>query len=167
MNTSIVEVTKKNLKKLSLAITLLEASIYRDTSPVTFGSSIGENVRHILSFYENILVGVINNGINLSIRRPNPGIENDPLLAIDKIEFLIHSLDRVNTDLKKETLTFIDDIGSGPRTFTGTLESLLWAANFHQTHHEASICHLFTELGLPLSMIPKGFGYNPTTCKKK
>lgn len=161
MRREIVSVINKNLGNAIALLDNISEETYRDDSVGPYYSSIGSHIRHALDFFDCIIIGLQSNDIDLTARKRDEIISMNPEAAKVKIydiqEQLI-SFIGVNTDY---LLHVTDNLGDGKETIMYTLESILAQANTHATHHYAIISYMLQSLSV--TVVIKGFGYNPST----
>ncbi len=161
MRKEIVTAINNNLSNAISLIDSISVNTYRDTSIGPYYSSIGSHIRHSLDFFDCIIEGIQSNNIDLTARKRDEKISNDPDAARIKIKAIqdhLSSFVGVNTDY---LLKVTDNLGEGKQTILYTLESILAQANTHATHHYAIISYMMQTLKVQIE-IP-GFGYNPST----
>lgn len=161
MKLTIINAINKNLSNAIFLLDAISAEMYCDTSVGPYYSSVGSHVRHILDFFDCIVVGLDNNDIDLTARK------RDGILATDKEMAKRHIVSLQETllsyrDVSTDYLVHVtDNLGQGNITVSYTLESILAHANSHAVHHYATIGYILHQIGWE-EKIP-GFGYNPTT----
>jgi len=156
VNASLITLEKS--KKLLLSISDKELS-NNTVSP--YYSSIGSHIRHILDFYDCILVE--GNYLDLTQRKRSFEIENYCSAAINYLDQQIEKLKSGLYTLER-AVKVIDDLGTGSLEIDYTFSSLLAQANSHTIHHYAIINYILDCLDIKVK--DSDFGYNPTTPKK-
>ncbi len=161
MKVIIVASINQNLQKAIALIDSISTEQYCDASVAPYYSSIGSHLRHVLDFFDCIVMGIDNNAIDLTARKRDVTLSTDKEAAktyIYQLQQTLNSYIDTNTDY---LLHVTDNLGTDKVTVTYTLESILAHANSHATHHFATIGYLLCQQGVACD-IP-GFGYNPTT----
>ncbi len=161
MNNNIVKaslITLEKSKKLLLTISDKQLS---DNSVSPYYSSIGSHIRHILDFYDCILIE--ENNIDLTQRKRSAYIESYCNPAMDYVDKLTEKL-KSGLYTKERNVKVIDDLGTGKLEIDYTFSSLLAQANSHTIHHYAIITYILDRLDIKVE--DDSFGYNPTTPKK-
>ena len=162
MNYNIIKASLITLEKSrKLLLTISDKELCNNTvSP--YYSSIGSHIRHILDFYECILVK--GNSIDLTKRKRNFDTENHCNCAIAYLDELVAKLNNEEYILERN-VNVIDDLGTGKLEISYTFSSLLAQANSHTIHHYAIITYILDSLGIQIE--DSSFGYNPTTPRKE
>jgi len=152
-------ITLEKSRKLLLTISDQELS---NTSIPPYYSSIGSHIRHILDFYDCILVD--GNNIDLTKRKRSFDIEN---YCDSAINYLNELTEKIKSGLytQERHVNVIDDLGTGSLEINYTFSSLLAQANSHTIHHYAIITYILDSLNIEVE--DQSFGYNPTTPKKE
>jgi len=161
MREKVISTINKNLNNAIALIDAISLETYRDTSVGPYYSSIGSHIRHALDFFDCIINGIQYNDIDLTARKRDEMISQDPDAAknhIYEIQQQLIAFADINTDY---LLNVTDNLGEGKVTIMYTLESVLAQANTHAIHHYAIISYMLQTLDV-LIEIP-GFGYNPST----
>lgn len=161
MNKNIVNaslITLEKSKKLLLTISDKELS---DDSVSPYYSSIGSHIRHVLDFYDCILIE--GNNIDLTQRKRSFDIENYCNSALVYLDELVEKLNN-GVYTKERNVKVVDNLGSGNLEINYTYSSLLAQANSHTIHHYAIITYILDSLDIEIK--DASFGYNPTTPRK-
>lgn len=159
----IIQSTLKTLQKSQILLDNLCNDQLRDSSVSPYYSSIGSHIRHILDFYECLLLNSDGNKIDLTARSRNKSVESDCSCAQDYLNLVIGKLRATSFDIN-DTVLVIDDLGLGKTEILYTYGALLAQANSHTIHHYAIMNYIFDSLGI--EMKDSEFGYNPTTPKQ-
>ncbi len=160
----IIQSTLKTLNKTKVLLDNLSNDQLCDATVSPYYSSIGSHLRHILDFYNCILIDTNSDTVDLTARTRDKAVESDCGRAENYLNLVI---DKLNTAVLKtdKKVTVIDDLGMGKIEIPYTYGALLAQANSHTIHHYAIINYIFDRLGIVLS--DTQFGYNPTTPKKQ
>lgn len=160
----IIQSTLKTLQKSKVLLDKLSNTQLCDDSVSPYYSSIGSHIRHILDFYNCILIENQEKKVDLTARNRNIDIEKDCGCAQDYLDSIIKKLNAITFDAD-ENILVIDDLGLGKIGIPYTFGSLLAQANSHTIHHYAIISYIFDSLGIIIDDLD--FGYNPSTPKQK
>lgn len=132
------------------------------------GSSIGQHVRHILEFYQCLLLQIQQEPavINYASRKRDKRIELDPSFALDLVIRLKDEL--LSLDASTGCLLIYDSYLSGEDTMSmnSSLErELLY--NIEHTIHHLSIIRVCINNCIPHLNLPEHFGIAPATIKHR
>jgi len=154
IQTSIYTLNKSRTLLLELSDMQLSNS-----SVLPYNSSIGSHLRHILDFYDCILVE--GNSIDLTSRKRQIEIETNCDAALEYFKIIVEKLKNLDEATINGKVQVIDDLGLGKIEIGYTFSALLAQANSHTIHHYAIINYILDGLGI--SFKDNTFGYNPTT----
>jgi hypothetical protein len=161
----ILQSTIHTLNKSKILLESLSDDILSDHSVPPYYSCIGSHVRHILDFYDCILVGISKLSIDLIDRKRDLKMHKDCNYALKNVERIASKL-KTLSDIPMHTRLIVnDDMGLGKVSIEYTLGALLAQANSHAIHHYAIINYILDRLGISLN--DDTFGYNPTTPKSE
>ena len=76
----------------------LSAEEYVETHALVHGSSIGQHIRHILEFYQQLIVGLDNSEICYDHREREMQIETSIPFTVDRINEIIEHLGKISFD---------------------------------------------------------------------
>jgi len=159
----IIQSTLKNLERTKNILSLLSDEHFSSSSIPPYYSSIGSHIRHILDFYDCMLVK--SNMIDLTARKRQTEVEINCKRALEYYSDVFNKISKLEESDLNRTVIVTDDLGLGNTEIKYTFSSLLAQANSHTTHHYAIINYILEGLGL--SVKDENFGYNPTTPKTK
>ena len=155
---------KSNLEEIKNLLTNLENKKF--TSPLSFlsESTIGQHVRHILEFYQCLILAQKNELVNYDNRPRNLRIETDINYAIIQIDIIIEKL-KTYSETKFLILegNFTSGVGSLTKISTTFQRELAYCLE-HSIHHQALIKVGLKELNLE-NIIEKNFGVAPATIR--
>jgi len=153
-----------NISCLQQGIDLLgrmPVEFYARKCPDVFNSSIGGHIRHNLDHYIAFVQGEPTGSIDYDARQREPGIEEDPLLAIEAMKVIREGLvGMANHNLDGALRIRMDDGGDSTWSQT-TLRRELQFLLSHTIHHYALVVSIATRYGI--SDFPAGFGIAPST----
>ena len=153
--------TLHTLQNTNVLLTTLSNSDFSNNSIAPYYSSIGSHVRHILDFYDCILVD--GGRFDLTARKRQLNVETNCVAALNYLEELQKRLKAINEKTLNRTVLVTDNLGLGKTDIEYTFSALLAQANSHTIHHYAIINYILDGLGI--SVKDENFGYNPTTPK--
>ncbi|WP_223552226.1 DinB family protein [Aestuariivivens sp. NBU2969] len=159
---SILQSTLKTLQKSKLLLSNLDDATLTNKSISPYYSSIGGHIRHILDFYDCILMSKDGEKVDLTARKRNENIETCCKQASDYLEQIIVKLLATDRNLEDQ-VTVYDDLGVGVIEMPYTYAALFAQANSHTIHHYAIISYILDRLNIVIN--DTDFGYNPTTPK--
>ncbi len=159
-----IEAIEQNLKTGIILLASLSQGQYCDSSLKPYHASIGSHMRHILDVFDCVFCGLETGHVDLTARRRNQLVENDPALCIDYFEDILEKLQMLKDKDLNRMIDVSDDLGLGLVTVKYTLAAALIQAHSHAMHHFASLGYIVSNLGLDLPN--DSFGFNPTTPRK-
>ncbi len=159
----IIESSINTLNKSKSLLSVLSNQDLCNVSIPPYFSCIGSHVRHILDFYDCILVGYSNEKIDLTNRTRDTKIHEDCDYAFKNVERVINTLNQLSSISPNTRINVVDDLGLGKVEIEYTLGAVLAQANSHAIHHYAIINYILDRLDISIS--DETFGYNPTTPK--
>ena len=161
---SIIKSTLLTLQKSKLLIDILSDEQFGNDSISPYYSSIGSHIRHIYDFYDCALHPNEMGYVDLTARKRNGSVENCCNNASEYLDKIICKLDGFSRNAN-DTITVIDDLGTGKIEINYTYSALFAQANSHTIHHYAIISYIMDRLGITIN--DSTFGYNPTTPKQE
>jgi hypothetical protein len=156
-------ITDLTLTPLIELLKSLDNDQYSEELPALKNNSVGKHVRHIIEFYECLLVGYKSGIVDYDSRKRNYILETDIIGAIESIDHIIRSIPNytskpltliVNLSLKKSISTEITS--SWDRELVYNIE--------HAIHHMA-IIGIGIRTHFPGILLPENFGVAPATIK--
>ncbi|WP_188463018.1 DinB family protein [Bizionia arctica] len=159
----IIQATLRNLENTRNILSFLSNEQLSAASIPPYYSSVGSHIRHILDFYDCILVESV--ALDLTSRKRNMDVETNCKIALNYYKVVIEKIKALEgTDLNR-IVYVTDDLGLGKTEIKYTFSGLLAQATSHTIHHYAIISYIFE--GLDIKVLNDSFGYNPTTPKSK
>ncbi len=157
----IIQSSENTLQKAIYLLERLNDNQLGDHSVAPYYSCIGSHIRHIIDFYDCIIIGLDSKCVNLTKRTRDLKMHGHCDYALNHVNRVISQLEFfADTDL--DTLLEVeDDLGMGKTKINYTLGALLAQANSHAIHHYAIISYILDRLGIDSD--DESFGYNPTT----
>ncbi|MFT5217511.1 MAG: hypothetical protein ACI83H_002650 [Glaciecola sp.] len=155
----IIQSSIHTLNKSKILLQLLNDAQLSDCSIPPYNSCIGSHLRHILDFYDCILVE--GDHADLTARKRHTNIENNCDVALQYLEGLVGKIKNIDEQTINRIVLVTDDLGLGKVEIEYTFSSLLAQANSHAIHHYAIINYILD--GLKINITDDNFGYNPTT----
>lgn len=163
-------VAKENLIQLKKLVCDISSLNYNKKPDVLLGASIGEHMRHILEFYQLLVVGSTSGTISYDKRTRSKEIESDPTFALQFIDKLLISIDKLNENLQVEFEADYSVSGTTSNLITSSVGRELAYCIEHSIHHQAMIKAGLVALGLK-ELTDKNFGvaystirYRNSTC---
>ncbi len=128
------------------------------------GQRIGGHVRHIVDFYEMLLVGAVAGRVNYDARGRDRVVETDRGLAIERLQKLARRLQAVDAGALARPLAVSSEGTHGTEWMQSSLGRELEATRSHTVHHYALIAMLLRYFGL---RAPEDFGVSKTTLQHR
>jgi hypothetical protein len=143
-------------------LTPIDRSAYTTPSPVLFGGTIGQHVRHSLDHFAAALTALDGATIDYDHRERGTSIETDPGAALDQITQMRGTLAGLAAcDVLRAVRVRVMLSAEGEEAeIDSTLERELAFATHHAIHHNAMIAAISVEMKRP---VPAGFGKAPST----
>lgn len=158
----IIQATLKNLEKTKNLLLILSNEHLSSSSIPPYYSSIGSHIRHILDFYDCVLIE--SNTIDLTDRKRNADVETNCKKALKYYSEIVEKINDLGDNDLDRIVSVNDNLGMGNTDINYTFSGLLAQANSHTIHHYAIISYILEGLGIYIE--DESFGYNPTTPKK-
>ena len=163
----LLKATKKNLTHLYRTVEQLKQDQYTKPLALLSGSSLGQHVRHILEFYECLLLAESNGVVNYDNRERKLQMEEDQNMVLETIADFIEKLGKA--DLKNFLIlqaTFSENIEEHSVDIETSFERELMYNLDHTIHHVAiikiAIQHYYPEVNME-----ENFGVAPSTVKAR
>lgn len=142
----------------------IPAAEYIRPRAVFNGASLGQHFRHIIEFYQCLLLGVSSGWVDYAARRRDHRLETDIAFARDTFQHLRSSLSGLDESQPIEVLA---DFSNRERpTVRSTVGRELMFAYDHAIHHLA-IIRIGLEGQLPGLPVRESFGMAPSTIKHR
>lgn len=152
-------------KQITQLLDMMDGNDYAKPLEIFNGSTLGQHFRHILEFYHCLLSGAERGTIDYAQRERDPRIEQDPLIAKQAFERVLHALDRLeeNRSLSVKADFSAENASDRPLVRSSVGRELMFAYD-HAVHHLAII-----KIGLhtcaPQVLIDPNLGVAPSTVK--
>lgn len=157
---------QSNLKEIKKLLEQIDKLSY--TQPLTFlsGSSIGQHVRHILEFYQCLLLAKESAIVNYDNRLRNLKIETDVFFAQEIIQDLLKDLKLICVNDSLFLEGNFSHLENGSNKIPTSYQRELAYCLEHSIHHQALIKVGLKELDIE-NIIDKNFGVAPATIRYK
>ncbi len=141
----------------------LPAAVYAASIREAGGQRIGAQMRHVLEFYSVFLDGYEPAQVDYDARPRERAIETDPLVAVRRIDELIHRFDQIR-GLPAGFLLRVraEDARIGDGWLLSTAGREMQFLRSHAIHHFALIAFLLRALGVP---VEADLGVAPSTLR--
>jgi uncharacterized damage-inducible protein DinB len=163
MLTSQLEIIEQGQDYLNSLINEKNDSAYRDVFSPLFMSSAGAHMRHIIDHYLALISGLQVGKVDYDVRHRHSNVEQEPKLALDKLNQISHWLKSLaSTDLTR-ALTLSTEVSIHEQKVQSVPTSLARELVFvgsHAVHHYAMIAQISQHQGKAL---PNSFGIAPAT----
>lgn len=164
MQSTLQQTTVSTLQQLIDLLLQLDPGTYAQPLPVLSGSSLSVHVRHIAEFYLCLFQGLQKGQVDYDARKRNPLLEADNLFAIQTLEGIVSSVERVQEDkILHLKATYMAE---GPLLVQTTLYRELIYNLEHCIHHLATIRIGVNALTNQYA-IPQNFGVAPSTIQHR
>ena len=152
------------LKQLIGVSEQLQDEAFRQPLDLLSKNSIGKHIRHIIEFYDLMMVGNTSGSVDYDKRSHDKVLEENRIMAIEKMNALAQEIQAIEED-KAITMTANYSLeGDDPVMINTTLYRELQYNIEHAVHHMAIIKIAVTNC-FPEVQIPSGFGIAYSTIK--
>lgn len=154
----------QTLTQLSQLLERLDEEIYTEKLELFSSSTIGNHTRHILEFFQCLLVQCENGKVNYDLRERNKKLESEPAFAVNAISCICNQLAEVKMD---QSLILETNYQTDSRELiyaNSTVEREMIYNIEHAIHHMAMI-KMGLKLYVPDMEIPDHFGLAPSTIR--
>lgn len=159
----ILQATLKNLENTKKLLSILTNDELSSSTIPPYYSSVGSHIRHILDFYDCILID--SDKLDLTARKRNLDVQTNCEIAIIYYNDIVKKI-KVLREVDLDRIVIVtDDLGLDKVNLKYTFTGLLSQANSHTIHHYAIINYILEGLGIRIE--DDSFGYNPTTPEAK
>lgn len=139
----------------------LDPEVYRRNTHAHFTSGVGRHFRHVLDFYERMLMGR-DSVIDYESRRRDERIEVDPDFAIRAGRTICGALREIDAPSPVRVRTECRDADGVAVEADSTVERELAMLASHTVHHYAIIALI---LRIQAVSVPENFGVAPSTLR--
>ena len=152
------------LKQLIAVSDQLQDEEFRQPLNILSQNSIGKHIRHIIEFYDLMMVGNISGSVDYDKRSHDKVLEDNRVMAIEKMNALVQEIEAIKEDkaIKMTANYSLDEYA--PVEIDTTLYRELQYNVEHAVHHMAiikiAIINSFKEV-----TIPSSFGIAHSTIK--
>jgi len=155
---------EENIGLIAQGVALVESLdpvVYRRNEHAHFSSGVGRHVRHVLDFYERMLMGR-DSIIDYESRRRDERIEIDPDYAIRIARTICGALGEIDAPSPVRVRTECRDADAVAVEADSTVERELAMLASHTVHHYAIIALILRIQGVS---VPEEFGVAPSTLR--
>ncbi len=125
----------ESLDQLAFTVSQLSQDQFQQNLETLNQNSIGKHVRHVVEFFECLLIGSLHSVVNYDKRERNLLLENNVKFTLSRIEELQSEIE----NYEDKPVTLIADYGSGPMVIETTLFRELVYNIEHCVHHLAIV----------------------------
>lgn len=162
----VISASQNVLLELHDAISQVRPDIYPDSTEILSGSSIGQHVRHILEFFECLIVQSRGDVIQYGLRKRDLRLEKDKAFALNQCLELSHLLNELQTDkLLQMAIDDLGDVSHSHNVDTSIFRELTYCLE-HAIHHMAIIRIAIRLLDQSI-ILQDSFGVAPSTLKHR
>ena len=152
------------LNQLILASKSLDDEAFRKPLAILSGNTIGKHIRHIIEFYDLMIVGLASSEVNYDQRSHDKVIEENRLMAIEKLNTLKLEFEQQKEDKPLTLLANYSTQENEPTVIKTSFFRELQYNIEHAIHHMAIIKIAITH-ALPKVQLPEHFGIAYSTIK--
>ncbi len=151
-----IQTIKNNIEQNIALLNQINDEVLTTHYKVLGQSTIGQHLRHIIEFYNCLLDGYTSKTINYDNRKRELAIENNTIIAIQKLKHIVLNLDKPDS-----TLNLMQPCVLGEQIITTTYYRELLHNLEHSIHHQAII--KIALLNNTSIILPLHFGVAPST----
>ena len=151
-----IQAIKNNIEQNIALLNQINDEVLTTHYKVLGQSTIGQHLRHIIEFYNCLLEGYTSKTINYDNRKRELAIENNTIIAIQKLKHIVLNLDKPDS-----TLNLMQPCVLGEQIITTTYYRELLHNLEHSIHHQAII--KIALLNNTSIILPSHFGVAPST----
>ncbi len=151
-----IQAIKNNIEQNIALLNQINDEVLTTHYKVLGQSTIGQHLRHIIEFYNCLLDGYTSKTINYDNRKRELAIENNTIIAIQKLKHIVLNLDKPDS-----TLNLMQPCVLGEQIITTTYYRELLHNLEHSIHHQAII--KIALLNNTSIILPSHFGVAPST----
>ena len=151
-----IQAIKNNIEQNIALLNQINDEVLTTHYKVLGQSTIGQHLRHIIEFYNCLLDGYTSKTINYDNRKSELAIENNTIIAIQKLKHIVLNLDKPDS-----TLNLMQPCVLGEQIITTTYYRELLHNLEHSIHHQAII--KIALLNNTSIILPSHFGVAPST----
>lgn len=129
-----IQAIKNNIEQNIALLNQINDEVLTTHYKVLGQSTIGQHLRHIIEFYNCLLEGYTSKTINYDNRKRELAIENNTIIAIQKLKHIVLNLDKPDS-----TLNLIQPCVLGEQIIKTTYYRELLHNLEHSIHHQAII----------------------------
>lgn len=149
----------KQLTSLKFILQQINPNDYKQTLTTLKGASIGKHVRHVLEFYECLLLNSITHVVNYDERKRNLLLEENLKYTLDYIEEITDNLQNIETNKRVELVSMYENQSI-------IMESSLYREltyNIEHTVHHLAIISIAIPIHFNYISLSENFGYADST----
>ena len=154
-----------NLLDLRELLKGLSTEHYTKKLDLLNGSSIGQHIRHIVEFYQCLLIARHSKQVNYDARKRDWQLEADLQAAVTEIDSIMAEIKTVNNDF---AISFVANFGLNETEQATQIPSSFYrelAYNLeHSIHHQALIKLAILDMQL-IGLVKPNFCYAPSTIR--
>lgn len=151
-----IQAIKNNIEQNIALLNQINDEVLTTHYKVLGQSTIGQHLRHIIEFYNCLLDGYTSKTINYDNRKRELAIENNTIIAIQKLKHIVLNLDKPDS-----TLNLMQPCVLGEQIITTTYYRELLHNLEHSIHHQTII--KIALLNNTSIILPSHFGVAPST----
>ena len=153
--------TVHTLAQLRHFLTLVSDKDYKSEIPILHHNSIGKHIRHIIEFYDSLLL-CSGDSLNYDLRNRSLLLENKRTAALDRMDELCKLINSLTND----RVVYIEgDYGESEASITLSPSSISreLAYNLEHSVHHMAIIRIGVESFIPSVELPEQFGIARST----
>lgn len=156
--------TRSILDQIAVTINQLSDEQYAVSLPVLSNNSIGKHVRHVIEFYECLILGYESGAVNYDLRKRNPQLENQKSEALKAICAIQKFIDN-NPDKSFLLLSSYPGSEEPSNSQSSYKRELIY--NIEHAIHHMAIIKIAVTTAFPDVTLPDNFGIAYSTIQYK
>lgn len=162
---SLQESSRKILDQLIAFVQNFNESQYKTPVGLLSQNSIGCHVRHVIEFYECLIIGYKTGLVNYDQRNRKKELECNPILALEALNYITLQIDKVKVDKALRISINLSSEGGPVNLETSFYREL--AYNIEHAIHHMAILRIAIEFSFPDHELDHDFGIAYSTLRYK
>ena len=159
----LIQSIKDTLSELSRVIAIINEEQYSQTLPIFSGSSIGMHARHVIEFYQCLLVQYDNQAIDYDQRKRDLLLQSQPEYFNSMVQKIIKAIDNLDKGKLNTPLSISSDSETGELINSSLARELQY--NLEHTIHHSALIKIGVLSLKPDAVLPKTFGVAASTIR--
>lgn len=159
----LIQSIKNTLSELSGVIAIINEDQYSQTLPIFSGSSIGMHARHVVEFYQCLLLQYDKQAIDYDQRKRDLLLQSQPEYFNSMIQKIIKTVEDLDKQKLNTPLSISADSETGELMNSSLARELQY--NLEHTIHHSALIKIGVLSLKPDALLPKTFGVAPSTIR--